>query len=374
MLNRTLILIFCLCSMLQCQESLQELKSQSTQQCTDPTHKHYPLLNMGYITPWKKVGYEMIEKYYNKFDIVSPTWFELVPEVMNNEFNVKIDGANNVDMKYLKEIKSKNEKIKIMPRFHCGTMNPKEFALMFNEENSKKFIKILMRRIKHNKFDGIVLDCIQLWMGEESYLSFEKFLPKLSEELHKSKLNIVITLFPYSEHVKNEVDKNRFEFLAKHIDYFNIMTYDYLQYHKNTPQEDKENKIFNAPLNWIKQSIEYYVDERNENKDKLLKQILLGLPFHGYALSKKEKEKGGVLDSEKFNAYVDKVKEKNSLLWNEDECEHLLEIKEGESQYVAVYPTRKFLKERLELTKSLGLGGCAIWDVGNGNDNFMDEF
>ena len=157
MLNRTLILIFCLCSMLQCQESLQELKSQSTQQCTDPTHKHYPLLNMGYITPWKKVGYEMIEKYYNKFDIVSPTWFELVPEVMNNEFNVKIDGANNVDMKYLKEIKSKNEKIKIMPRFHCGTMNPKEFALMFNEENSKKFIKILMRRIKHNKFDGIVL-------------------------------------------------------------------------------------------------------------------------------------------------------------------------------------------------------------------------
>ena len=64
---------------------------------------------MGYITPWKKVGYEMIEKYYNKFDIVSPTWFELVPEVMNNEFNVKIDGANNVDMKYLKEIKSKNE-------------------------------------------------------------------------------------------------------------------------------------------------------------------------------------------------------------------------------------------------------------------------
>ena len=68
------------------------------------------------------------------------------------------------------------------------------------------------------------------------------------------------------------------------------------------------------------------------------------------------------------------MKEKNSLLWNEDECEHLLEIKEGESQYVAVYPTRKFLKERLELTKSLGLGGCAIWDVGNGNDNFMDEF
>ena len=154
--------------------------------------------------------------------------------------------------------------------------------------------------------------------------------------------------------------------MYKQIERFVLNSYDSFS--------DKENKIFNAPINWIKQSIEYYVDERNENKDKLLKQILLGLPFHGYALSKKEKEKGGVLDSEKFNAYVDKVKEKNSLLWNEDECEHLLEIKEGESQYVAVYPTRKFLKERLELTKSLGLGGCAIWDVGNGNDNFMDEF
>ena len=62
------------------------------------------------------------------------------------------------------------------------------------------------------------------------------------------------------------------------------------------------------------------------------------------------------------------------LIWNEVECEHLIEINEGQKEFIAIYPTRKFLKERLNLSKTLGLAGCAIWDVGNGNENFMDEF
>lgn len=371
---KNLLLIIALLGLISCQETIKELKEQTKEECSNPTHKHYDLLTMGYITPWKKNGYEMIEKYYNKFDIISPTWFELQPEIVNNEFNVKIDGANYVDMKYLKEIKSKNNKIKVLPRFHCSNFNVNDLSSWLgSEENSKKFIKILLRRIKHNKFDGAVFDCIHIWMGEEVYIAFAKFIPLLSQAFKENHLSLVVTLFPYAEQLKNAINKNRFEFLAKYIDYFNIMTYDYIQYHKNSPQEDNTNKIFNAPLTWIKESVEYYVDMTKDNKNELLQKILLGLPFHGFALPKKEKEKGSVIDSEKFSNFVmSSTNEK--LIWNEVECEHLIEINEGQKEFIAIYPTRKFLKERLNLSKTLGLAGCAIWDVGNGNENFMDEF
>ena len=35
------------------------------------------------------------------------------------------------------------------------------------------------------------------------------------------------------------------------------MTYDYLQYSKQE-NENNEDKFFNAPLNWIKKTIDYY--------------------------------------------------------------------------------------------------------------------
>ena len=64
----------------------------------------------------------------------------------------------------------------------------------------------------------------------------------------------------------------------------------------------------------------------------------------------------------------------DGLIWNDNQCEHLIDIKEDKSEYVAVYPTNKFLKERLSVTKEYNLGRCAIWDIGNGNEGFMDEF
>ena len=45
-----------------------------------PNTKNYPLKTLAYITPWNKEGYNYVEKYSNKFDIISPTWFELKPD------------------------------------------------------------------------------------------------------------------------------------------------------------------------------------------------------------------------------------------------------------------------------------------------------
>ena len=353
--------------------SPNELKLEMTSTCNDPLHKHYPLITMGYITPWKKEGYKIIEKYYNKFNILSPTWFELKPEYINNEFQMSIDGGDSVDINYLNLIKSYNNNLKIIPRFHCSNLQFNDLINWFSEKNTEKFLKILNRRLKYNNFDGITLDCIILWNNEKIYEYFINFLKKISKDLHNNNKTIIISLFPFTEGVQmnNIVDKKKFIELSEYIDYFNIMTYDYISYHNRKNKDDKDD-YYQAPFTWIKDSIEFYVDLKNENKEKLLKKILLGLPFHGYVFNKNRREETGVLDSNKFNDILDK--KGINIKWDNIENEYKINLKNNEDDIVAVYPTREFLKKRLDYSIEQKLAGVAIWDVGNGNEGFLNEF
>ena len=365
---KNLIFFLIIVPLITPQKNIEEIKTQITESCNDPTHKHYTQISLGYITPWKKKGYEMVEKYYNKFDIISPTWFELKGDNYGDEFNIRIDGGNNVDMSYLKEIRSKNPNMKIIPRLHCDKLSYEDYKNWFNGKSLDNFIKILLRRADYNNLDGFIFDCIQFWMNEDIYKYFTKALPLISDALHKKNKQIIITLFPYSENdIKNEVNDKNFEYLSNYIDYFNIMTYDYLQY-SNQEKNDNED-LFNAPLNWIKQTIDYYVPNNNT---KLLQKILLGLPFHGYIIEKNDRRKGSILDSDKYEMFVNTIDE--GLKWDEIACEHTIMGKEDNIDIVAIYPTRDFFKERLKYSIDKKLGGIAIWDIGNGIENFMNEF
>ena len=60
------------------------------------------------------------------------------------------------------------------------------------------------------------------------------------------------------------------------------------------------------------------------------------------------------------------------LKWDEIACEHTIMGKEDNIDIVAIYPTRDFFKERLKYSLDKKLGGIAIWDIGNGIENFMN--
>lgn len=172
-------------------------------------------------------------KYSAKFDIVSPCWFQIKPEVLQDKFNSKIDGADNINTEFMKELKEKSPKTKIMPRFACTEFGTELYAEWLKPENSNHFIKILMRRLKYNKFDGMVLECNQLWIIEETYTHYAMLIKNLHDTLKAAKMKLVLTLFPYSESFINNVNRQRFEYLTNHSDYLNIMAYDYMSYIKN---------------------------------------------------------------------------------------------------------------------------------------------
>lgn len=221
-----------LIAMINSQLTIEELKEHQSKQCDDPSHKHYSRLTLAYVTPWRKNGYEIIKKYNKKFDIIAPVWFELKPEKNNNELNIKIDGANYIDNDFIKEIRAKNSNIKIMPRFHCEDFSLEDYINWFNKPTFDQFLKILLRRMKYNKFDGIVIDCNNIWLTEDSYVALAKAIPDLHAALSSIGSKLIFTLFPFTDTLNVAMNQKRFEFIAKYVDYFNIMTYDYLQYNK----------------------------------------------------------------------------------------------------------------------------------------------
>jgi GH18 family chitinase len=94
----------------------------------------------------------------------------------------------------------------------------------------KIFFKLLCENTRYNKFNGMVLECTSLLVSEETYSNFALMMKKLYEALKKEKMSLVLVLLPYSENIINILTKNRFEYLSKYVDYFNVMTYDYVSY------------------------------------------------------------------------------------------------------------------------------------------------
>jgi hypothetical protein len=93
-------------------------------------------------------GLDMTLIYYNKFDIISPCYFDIKPEVMGGKFNSKIDGSNYINTDYIEELKEKKSDIKIIPRFICSEFNNELYKLWLDDFNMENFLKIFIRRMK----------------------------------------------------------------------------------------------------------------------------------------------------------------------------------------------------------------------------------
>jgi spore germination protein YaaH len=236
------------------------------------------------------------------------------------------------------ELREKKNDVKIVPRFMCSEFNGQLYAEWLKEENVEHFLKILLRRLKYNKFDGMVLECNHLWMMEDIYAQYSNLIKRISEMLKKENKMFILVIYPYAESFINTLNKARFEYLSRYVDYFSVMSYDYISY------MSKSVSKFNAPLSWITRTIEHYIDLSKPSKDFLTAKLLLGLPFHGILTEKDSKDaKGSHLDGSSFSTLLSQVEGDVDLSWDKDECEHLINLKRGNKDYVASYPTKKVI-------------------------------
>ena len=135
-----LLLFLLLPNILYCQkDEILKIKKQ-IEKTNIKNIKNYPLKTLGYITPWNKEGYDYVEKYANKFDIISPTWFDLKQEEIDGELQIILDGSNNIDSSYIKRLRSNNPNILILPRLYASFQDVYIFKIWFTKE-LKQFIK-----------------------------------------------------------------------------------------------------------------------------------------------------------------------------------------------------------------------------------------
>ena len=143
------------------------------------------------------------------------------------------------------------------------------------------------------------------------------------------------------------------------------MTYDYHQYQRNNPN------YYTAPISWIKETIDFYVDESDESAKNIKNKILIGIPFHGYSFQKSSSSPSGVVTASQFSQILSGIENNEFDYFSyEEEGEYIIDT----GNNVINYPMKEFIEKRLEISKELNIGGIGIWDVGNGKESLIEPF
>lgn len=312
-------------------------------------------VTLGYVTPWNNHGYDVAKWAAQKFTHISPVWFQLKSagsHIEDAPLFCQITGTHDIDSGWMDDIRKNNSKVKIVPRFLFEAWPVEDLKkFLYSEEVQRRCVKDIVRLLQRNQMDGAV---IEIWVQIMSMTrgSAVEYLLEIieswSKEFHKAGLEFILPMMPALDANYEEtgiVNREVMRRLMSSVDYLNVMTYDY-----NSPQISGV-----APYDWVKANLQYFIDSSEDYLESSTK-ILMGLNFYGYDRSGSSSE--AVL-SKKF---IEILSDGDSVLsFDENDGEHKLIFgKYG----IIYYPTKQSIKLRLNLAIELGIGGVAIWDLG----------
>ncbi|VDK33173.1 unnamed protein product [Gongylonema pulchrum] len=143
------------------------------------------------------------------------------------------------------------------------------------------------------------------------------------------------------------LSRAHFAKLANHVNYINVMTYDY----------HFERFVGVAPFEWVRFNLEYVLS----SSPGIASKILMGVNFYGYV------NEQNTMKAVTGKDYLEFLNSNWAALeWNSVTKEHLL--KTG-NHGMCFYPTTVSLKARLELADVLDVG-IGIWELGQGLNYF----
>ncbi|KAI3381666.1 hypothetical protein SNEBB_004563 [Seison nebaliae] len=339
-------------------------------------NKEYGHQSFAYITPWNRKGYDLVERYPQKFSIISPTWFQLK---RHGKGKYSVDGEHDIDKSWLNKIRKLkgkfDKKLKITPRLVIGDndWSKDDYTAILStsiasESELNGFGKRILDLIKKYKFDGIVLEMWNQLGGKKNRLAINHILSHCYDTLKEfdDEQTITIVVPPVTE---NFFDSDDVYLLGDHCDYINVMLYDYST-SSSTPGPNAPYDFVNINLHLMvtpNRNLWTKLDSENRLKEEVLKirsKILVGLNFYGY-LAKGNQAKP-VLGHDLIQLLEKKLIKK--IEWLSGEREHRFSLHD----FVIHYPTLLSIQERIRLMGELKLGGLAIWELGQGLNYFLD--
>ena len=314
-------------------------------------------ITLGYVTPWHGYGYDIAKWNNKKFNIISPVWIQVTP-------SFAFTGLHDVDDSWIDEVRS-NRNTKIFPR------------VLFQNWSVQDVIDQLPELANHlndlaekHKFNGFVIEMSWQNLMYQATAGINKVLEKIEEFGENSEYELIMVLPPMQARQNSEFDKfgvpsvyyhfftpQFFDQIEKYFIAFQIMTYDYNGVRDGLGMP-------NAPYNWVRDSINGITGGSRQRA----KKVLLGLNFYGRFYS--EVKQDAIIGSE-FLKRIKETKSPMKLSWDKNFQEYKLFIEDGRVTYF--YPSVKSIQKRLELADQLGCG-VAIWELGQGMENFMEAF
>jgi chitinase domain-containing protein 1 len=344
-------------------------------------------VRLGYITPWNSaLGNLVATVFAAKFDLISPVWYQVqIHESLkpnndgsksNKKFNVQIGGQHNVDRALISEIRrNSGNKTRIVPRFLFEIQSKEHYLLLIKSNNLQTaVIEKVTAEITHAQLDGAVFELTEAYSFAETRPNTQQraklngFILKLADSLHRINKKVVLVLRPFQDFAANNFNPQDFVQLEGSIDYFSLMTYDYLS---NIAPDKRVKPEPNAPIDWIKASLTQLVGQHNIDNNKFTEKVLIGLNLYGYEYSERSMEP--ILGS-KYIKYLANKQLSARIEWDNSAKEHRTTLNHlGDSKFskLIYYPSLLSLRSRLELCEELG-AGISLWEIGQGLLYFMD--
>ncbi|KAI9230689.1 MAG: glycoside hydrolase superfamily [Piptocephalis tieghemiana] len=306
---------------------------------------------LAYVTPWNGHGYEVAKTFRGKFDLLSPTWFQIPWKEEGKEW--KVEGGHDVDVDWMLEVRT-NETGRIVPRFSFqGWTLPQYQTLIEGTDQMaiKGIAQVILEEVEDHGFDGVTLECAAIH-------ALGGLLDLLGTRLHEQGKLLILVLPPYREDQAYPFTPGWLKKWDEQVDYYSIMTYDYSLANGPGP---------NAPIRWMEEAVETLVG-RSPNSDQRAK-VLLGLNFYGYAFHVMDARAEAVINTQ----YLGILEQFFPVFrWDRSSKESCAEytLPTGETREVW-YPTLKSIAARVDLARELGVG-VSIWEIGQGLDYFYD--
>ncbi|XP_058100334.1 uncharacterized protein LOC131245122 [Magnolia sinica] len=346
----------------------QEIIAENSKASENTSFRHFPHPVLAYVTPWNSKGYEMSKRFTPKITHLSPVWYNL----KSDGSQLLLEGRHNADTGWISELRRNGNSL-VLPRVVLEAL-PNQ--LLRKKKQWKKAIDLITTECKEIGYDGIVLESWSRWAGygvlhDPDMRSMAlQFIKQLGQDLHSVRsernsnlpLQLVFVIAPPSSEnlEKHDFGLEDFQSLRDDVDGFSLMTYDF-----SGPQRPGPN----APLNWIRSSLQLILGNTDDGARNHALKIFLGINFYGNDFVLSGGSGGGAITGKEYLSLL--KKHKPVLQWKEDIAEHFFLYSEDHIRHAVFYPSLLSIYMRLAEARKWGVS-LSIWEIGQGLDYFFD--
>nr|CDI56115.1 putative protein [Melanopsichium pennsylvanicum 4] len=202
---------------------------------------------LAYITPWNTKGLEMVDKFHDKIDMVSPVWYTILVQPSslstgNTERQeatyILSGGPPDKSAERWLERKSAKSSLQITPRFYLDNWQQSDYAnLLSNPLNWQSLSYLITQEVEKWDHDGVVFESAATHLLFEPLQTLSTSLKALPHKQGKKTLTVVLPPLRTKYSLggqkldSTQLSQNRMIVqsipqMAQVVDFFSIMTYD----------------------------------------------------------------------------------------------------------------------------------------------------